>query len=66
MNHVIHSGITAENPDLESKVIFAGEKFNLAFKDFLLYAPTLGGTLPGQNETEAHSNQKECVRLEGV
>ena len=61
MNHVIHLGITAENPNL-----IAGERFNFALKSFILYALPLGRILPNQNETETHSNQKECVQLEGV
>ena len=56
MNHVIHSEIAAENPNL-----IMGERFNLAFKDFLLYASSLGRIPPNQNETKAHSARKDCA-----
>ena len=61
MSEVIHSGITAENPNL-----IEGERFNFALKSFILYALTLGGTLPSQNETKAHSVRKDCAQLESV
>ena len=58
MEQFVCSRITG-NPNIKSKVVFAE-------KGFLLYAPTLGGTLLSQNETEAHSNLKECVQSESV
>ena len=66
MEQVIRLGITAGDPNLKSNIFFARERFNLALKTPLLYAPSLGDILTNQNETEVHSTRKDCTQTESV